>query len=117
MAVVTRRASDAVRAGAVWVYRSEVVEVRPGAGEAEVAPGSGGDGGGWARAFRWEPRCIARLRKLRCGWFRGWRGWGGPGIWRMSGELGWGGRCDLREEVAPVSAENDACRLVFCGGG
>ena len=44
--VVTRRASERLREASVWVYRSEVVEMRPGVGEAGVAAGGGGDGGG-----------------------------------------------------------------------
>ncbi len=39
-AVVTRRASDRLREGSVWVYRSEVERVQPAMGEAVVAPGS-----------------------------------------------------------------------------
>ena len=40
VAVVTRRAADRLREGSVWVYRSEVEQVRPAADATEVAPGS-----------------------------------------------------------------------------
>ena len=39
-AVVSRRASDRLRAGHLWVYRSEVESLIPALGHAEIAPGS-----------------------------------------------------------------------------
>ncbi len=39
-AVITRRAAERLRSGSVWVYRSEVEQLLPGAGSAEIAPGS-----------------------------------------------------------------------------
>ena len=39
-AVVTRRAAERLRSGSVWVYRSEIEQLMPGAESAEVAPGS-----------------------------------------------------------------------------
>jgi 23S rRNA (cytosine1962-C5)-methyltransferase len=40
VAVVTRRAAERVRAGHLWVYRSDVDKLRPGDGEAAVAGGA-----------------------------------------------------------------------------
>src|SRR5690242_15755199 len=38
--VITRRAADRLRAGHLWVYRSDAEELIPGEGETEIAPGA-----------------------------------------------------------------------------
>ncbi len=111
LAVVTRRASERLREGSVWVYRSEVVEVRPGAGEAEVAPGAlvtVVDG----RGIPLGSALYSSASQITLRMVSGVAGLGRAGY--LADVAARVGRAlDLREEVAPVSAENDACRLIF----
>ena len=109
--VVSRRAVDRLRDGSVWVYRSEVEQVLPGAGEAAVEGGSvvsvldaRGVGVGsalFSSASLITLRMVSELVGLdRAGYLA-----------EVEGRLG--AALDLREELAPTDAKNDACRLVF----
>jgi 23S rRNA (cytosine1962-C5)-methyltransferase len=108
---ISRRAADRLRDGSVWVYRSEVEQVLPGAGEATVAGGSivsvvDARGVGIGSALFSAASLIA-LRMVsgqagldRAGYL--------ADVERRLGEA-----LDLRDELAPEDAENDAHRLVF----
>ena len=110
-AVITRRAADRLRAGHLWVYRSDVESLIPPLGASEIIPGtlttvtdSRGIPLGTAlysaasqitlRLISPEtalsrPAYLAQLRE------------------RVTAALA------LREELAPQSPENNACRLIF----
>ncbi len=109
--VITRRAADRLRDGSVWVYRSEVEQVRPAIGAEAVEPGAvvtvlDGRGVGlgsalFSAASQITLRMVSGLPGLdRAGYLEELEG-------RVAEAL------DLREELAPESAENDACRLIF----
>ena len=110
-ATITRRASDRLRAGHLWVYRSDIVSLTPPPGAAEVAPGAlitiadnRGIPLGTAiyssasliaarivsgEAAQTRPAYLHEVRK------------------RIEAAL------TLREALAPESSENNACRLIF----
>jgi 23S rRNA (cytosine1962-C5)-methyltransferase len=109
--VISRRAAERLRDGSVWVYRSEVEQVYPGAGATAVEGGgvvSVLDGRGvgigsalFSAASLITLRMISELVGLdRAGYLA-----------EVEGRVG--AALDLREELAPEDAENDACRLVF----
>ena len=110
-AVITRRAADRLRAGHLWVYRSDVESLVPPMEAAEIAAGAlvtVTDSRGiplgtalYSAASQIALRMVsseaavtrdAYLQQLRE---------------RVTAALA------LRDEVAPESMENDACRLIF----
>ena len=110
-AAVTRRAADRLRAGHLWVYRSDVEMLVPRIGETEI------DGGAlvtvmdsrgiplgtglYSAASQIAVRMVSTETALtRSAYLEQVRE-------RMLGALA------LRDEVAPSAKENDACRLVF----
>ena len=110
-AVISRRASDRLRAGSVWVYRSEVEHVLPAVGMAAVEPGSivtmiDGRGIPLGSAL-FSGASEITLRKVS----------DTPALSRPTYLQQVGERVhealSLREIVAPVTAENNACRLIF----
>jgi 23S rRNA (cytosine1962-C5)-methyltransferase len=109
--VVTRRALERMREGSVWVYRSEVEQVRPAEGRAEVEPGAlvtvlDGRGVGVGSAlYSAASQITLRMVSGQTGLERA--KYLDDVAERVESAL------DLREELAPASAENDACRLIF----
>jgi 23S rRNA (cytosine1962-C5)-methyltransferase len=108
---VTRRAADRVRAGHLWVYRSDVETLVPGL-ETDDVPGGGlvtvTDGRGiplGTGIYSAASQIAVRMVSEEVGLSR--EGYLALVRERVSAALA------LRDEVAPVSAENDACRLVF----
>ncbi len=110
-AAVTRRAADRVRAGHLWVYRSDVDSLVPGVGTAEIPGGalvtvmdSRGiplGSGLYSAASQIAVRMVsAQVALTRGGYLEQVRE-------RVVAALA------LRDEVAPESMENDACRLIF----
>jgi 23S rRNA (cytosine1962-C5)-methyltransferase len=108
---ISRRAADRLRDGSVWVYRSEVEQVLPALGEASVAGGSivsvvDARGVGIGSAL-FSAASLITLRMVS----------GLAGLDRAAYladvERRLGEALDLRDELAPEDAENDAHRLVF----
>jgi 23S rRNA (cytosine1962-C5)-methyltransferase len=110
-AVITRRAAERLREGSVWVYRSEVEQVLSAVGAAGIEPGAvvtvlDGRGIGvgsalFSSASQITLRMVSELPGLdRAGYLEEIAG-------RVAAAL------DLREELAPASAENNAYRLIF----
>jgi 23S rRNA (cytosine1962-C5)-methyltransferase len=110
-AAVTRRAADRLRAGHLWVYRSDVESLIPAVGETDIAGGSlvtvvDSRGiplgtGLFSAASQIAVRVVSGEAGLsRDAYLEQMRE-------RVLGALA------LRDEVAPASAENNACRLVF----
>lgn len=108
---VTRRAADRLRAGHLWVYRSDVETLVPAAGAVEIAGGalitvmdSRGiplGTGLYSAASQIAVRMVSVEAALtRAVYLEQVRE-------RVAAALA------LREEVAPESGENNACRLVF----
>jgi 23S rRNA (cytosine1962-C5)-methyltransferase len=108
---VTRRAADRLRAGHLWVYRSDVESLVPAVGENEIAGGalvtvmdSRGiplGTGLYSAASQIAVRMVSAEAALSRGMYLE------QVRERMVAAL------DLRDAVAPASVENDACRLVF----
>src|ERR1700739_2558399 len=114
---VTRRAADRVRAGHLWVYRSDVETLVPGL-EAEDGMGGGAlIGGGLVTVtdgrgiplgtgiYSAASQIAVRMVSEGAGLNR--EAYLAQVRERIVAALA------LRDEVAPASAENDACRLVF----
>jgi 23S rRNA (cytosine1962-C5)-methyltransferase len=110
-AAVTRRAADRVRAGHLWVYRSDVESLVPALGAAEITGGSlitvmdsrgiPLGSGLYSAASQIAVRMVSAEAALsRAAYLEQLRE-------RVVAAL------KLRDEVAPESMENDACRLVF----
>src|SRR5580698_8194490 len=110
-AAVTRRAADKLRAGHLWVYRSDVESLVPPLGATEVAGGalvtvmdSRGiplGTGLYSAASQIALRMVAAEAALpRTAYLEQVRE-------RVAAALA------LRDELAPESMENDACRLIF----
>src|SRR6202453_1272400 len=110
-AAITRRAADRLRAGHLWVYRSDVESLVPPVGASEVAAGalvtvmdSRGiplGTGLYSAASQIAVRMVsAKAAVTRAVYLEQVRE-------RVVAALA------LRDEVAPESMENDACRLVF----
>ena len=110
-AAITRRAADRLRAGHLWVYRSDIESLTPAPGTAEIAPGAlititdsrtiPLGTALYSTASEIAARLISRepmqtrehyLQQVRT---------------RLNAAL------SLREALAPTSAENNAARLVF----
>src|ERR1700720_1139755 len=110
-AAVTRRAADRLRAGHLWVYRSDVESLVPAMGASEIAGGalvtvmdSRGiplGTGLYSAASQIAVRMVSAEAALS------------RGVYLEQVRERVVAALDLRDEVAPVSAENDACRLVF----
>jgi 23S rRNA (cytosine1962-C5)-methyltransferase len=108
---ISRRAAERLRAGHLWVYRSEVETLIPAEGEQAIAPGALVSildnreiplgSGIYSSSSQIAVRMVsgeARLsRSLYIDEVRA----------RIEAALG------LRSELAPVDSENDSCRLVF----
>ncbi len=108
---VTRRAADKLRAGHLWVYRSDVESLVPAMGAVGI------DGGAlvtvmdsrgiplgtglYSAASQIAVRMVSAEAALSRGAYLA------EVRERVVAAL------DLRDEVAPASVENDACRLVF----
>ncbi len=110
-AAITRRSAERLREGSVWVYRGEVEQLRPAIGKTAVEPGSvvtvlDGRGVGlgsalFSGASQIALRMVSELPGLdRAGYLD-----------EVAGRIG--EALDLRAELAPESAENNACRLIF----
>src|SRR5580692_3896319 len=110
-AAVTRRAADRLRAGHLWVYRSDVESLVPALGATEIVGGSlvtvmDSRGiplgmGLYSAVSQIAVRIVSGEAALsRDGYLEQVRE-------RVVAAL------VLRDEVAPESMENDACRLVF----
>lgn len=110
-ATITRRAADRLRAGHLWVYRSDVETLTPPIGAAEIAPGAlatVADNRGiplgtalYSAASQIALRMVSREAALDR-----------PAYLAQVRERV-GAALALREELAPESAENNACRLIF----
>jgi 23S rRNA (cytosine1962-C5)-methyltransferase len=110
-AAITRRAADRLRAGHLWVYRSDIESLVPPVGATEVAAGalvtvmdSRGipmGTGLYSAASQIAVRMVAgEAAVTRAAYLEQMRE-------RVAAAL------TLRDEVAPESMENDACRLIF----
>lgn len=110
-AAISRRAAERLRAGHLWVYRSDVEELAPGLEGAEVAGGvlvSVNDSRGmplgtalYSASSQIMLRMVSERAALsRAEYLEGVRE-------RVVAAL------ELRNELAPTSAENNACRLIF----
>jgi len=110
-AAITRRAADRLRAGHLWVYRSDVESLVPPVGATEIAAGalvtvmdSRGiplGTGLYSAASQIAVRMVAAEASLTRGKYLE------QVRERVLAALA------LRDEVAPESMENDACRLIF----
>jgi 23S rRNA (cytosine1962-C5)-methyltransferase len=109
--VVTRRATERLRDGSVWVYRSEVEQVLPAPATAAVEGGSVVtvmDGRGIAvgsALFSSASQITLRMVSSTVGLSRE------AYLEDVAERVG--AAVDLREELAPESEENNACRLIF----
>jgi 23S rRNA (cytosine1962-C5)-methyltransferase len=110
-AAITRRAADRLRAGHLWVYRSDVETLVPALGASEIAAGAivtVVDGRGiplgsalYSAASQIMLRVVSSEAELSRDRY----------IEQVRERVG--AALALRDEVAPESMENDACRLVF----
>src|SRR6266702_8900135 len=110
-AVIARRAADRLRAGHLWVYRSDVETLVPPMGASEVAAGAlvtVTDNRGiplgtalYSAASQIALRMVATEAGLTRSVY----------IEQLRARVG--AALALRDEVAPESMENDACRLIF----
>ena len=110
-AAVTRRAADRLRAGHLWVYRSDVESLIPAAGETDIAGGSlvtVVD----SRGIPLGTGLFSAASQIAVRVVSGEAGLGRDGYLRLVRERVVAALA-LRDEVAPASAENNACRLVF----
>jgi 23S rRNA (cytosine1962-C5)-methyltransferase len=109
--VVTRRAADRLRAGHLWVYRSDAEELIPGEGETEIAAGALAtvvDGRGiplGSGLYSSASQIVMRVVSGEAGLKR--EAYLAEVAERLHVALA------LREELAPSSHENNGCRLVF----
>ncbi len=110
-AAITRRAADRLRAGHLWVYRSDVESVVPALGSAEVAPGSlvtVMDSRGiplGSALYSAASQIMLRVVSTDAGVGR--EAYLTEAGTRVAAALA------LRDELAPESMESDACRLIF----
>src|SRR6266403_3784985 len=112
---VTRRAADRLRAGHLWVYRSDVESLVPAVGTTEIAGGalvtvmdSRGIPLGTG-LYSAASQIAVRMVSAEDGLSRG--------VYLEQVRERVVAALDLRDEVAPASAENNACRLVFSVAG
>jgi 23S rRNA (cytosine1962-C5)-methyltransferase len=109
--VVTRRAADRLRAGHLWVYRSDAESLIPAADETDVAPGAlvtvvDGRGiplgsGLYSSASQIVVRMVSTEPVLT------------REAYRNDLRARVGAALDLRAEFDPVSVTYNACRLIF----
>lgn len=109
--VVTRRAADRLRAGHLWVYRSDTEALIPSEGSTDIAAGAlvtVVDGRGiplGAGLYSTASQIAVRIVS------------GEPGITRAAYlddvRHRLSAAFSLREDVSPFSEANDSCRLVF----
>lgn len=110
-ALITRRAADRLRAGHLWVYRSDVESLVPPMGATEIDPGAlvtATDSRGiplgtglYSAASQIALRMVSAEAALpRTAYLQQLRE-------RITDAL------SLRDQLAPESMENDACRLIF----
>lgn len=110
-AIITRRAADRLRAGHLWVYRSDVTSLVPPMDSSEIAPGTlvtVADSRGiplgtalYSSASQIALRMVSAEAALtRTAYLEQLRG-------RTVAALA------LREELAPSSATDNSCRLIF----
>jgi 23S rRNA (cytosine1962-C5)-methyltransferase len=110
-AAITRRAADRLRAGHLWVYRSDVEVFIPLTGTTGIAPGSlvtvmDGRGMPLGTGIYSDTSQIAlRLVSAQSGLTR--TDYLAEVRTRVEAAL------NLRKDLSPESAENNACRLVF----
>jgi len=109
--VVTRRAADRLRAGHLWVYRSDAESLIPRVGEDNLAPGAlvtvvDGRGiplgtGLYSTSSQIAVRMVSGEAKMsRQAYLEETRD-------RIASALA------LREQLSPFSQANDSCRLIF----
>jgi len=108
---VTRRAADRLRAGHLWVYRSDVEELIAAAGEQTVA------GGGLVtvldgRGLALGTAIYSAASEISLRVVSGDGGLSREGYLELVRERV-GVALTLRAEVAPESSENNGCRLIF----
>jgi len=115
-AAITRRASDRLRAGHLWVYRSDVEELTPAVGETEMAAGAlvsvmdlRGIPLGTA-LYSGASQIALRMVSASTGLTRE--------QYLAEARVRVGAALRLRRELAPEAfvteiAENNACRLIF----
>jgi len=108
---VTRRAADRLRAGHLWVYRSDVEELIAAAGEQTVA------GGGLVtvldgRGLALGTAIYSAASEISLRVVSGDGGLSREGYLELVRERV-GAALTLRAEVAPESSENNGCRLIF----
>jgi len=110
-AAISRRAAERLRAGHLWVYRSDVEELSPEAGDAAIA------GGALVSVMDWRGMPLGTALYSSASQI----------ALRMVSERAAFTRADylkdvrervlaalaLRREFAPDSVENNACRLIF----
>jgi 23S rRNA (cytosine1962-C5)-methyltransferase len=110
-AAITRRAADRLRAGHLWVYRTDVEVFVPHTATTGIAPGSlvtvmDGRGMPLGTAIYSDTSQIAlRVVSAKAGITRA--------EYLAEVRMRVGVALELREELAPESAENNACRLIF----
>jgi 23S rRNA (cytosine1962-C5)-methyltransferase len=108
---ITRRAAERLRAGHLWVYRSDAETLIPHENETAIAPGAlvtvvDGRGiplgsGLYSSASQIIVRMVsAEASQTRAAYLEEFRE-------RLGAAL------DLRDELAPADEKNDSCRLVF----
>ncbi len=110
-AIVTRRAADRLRAGHLWVYRSDVESLVPPTGTTEIAPGalttvtdSRGIPLGTA-LYSAASQITLRLVSPEAALSRS--------AYLAQLEERVAAALSLRDELAPQSPANNACRLIF----
>lgn len=110
-AIVTRRAADRLRAGHLWVYRSDVEALVPPTGTTEIAPGalttvtdSRGIPLGTA-LYSAASQITLRLVSPEAALSRS--------AYLAQLEARVMAALSLRDELAPQSSANNACRLIF----
>jgi len=109
--VVTRRAADRLRAGHLWVYRSDAESLIPAADETDVAPGvlvTVVDGRGiplGSGLYSSASQIVVRMVSTEPGLTR--EAYRNDLRARVCGAL------DLRAEFAPVSVTDNSSRLIF----
>jgi 23S rRNA (cytosine1962-C5)-methyltransferase len=110
-AAITRRAADRLRAGHLWVYRSDVESLVPPVGAMEISPGAlvtVVDGRGiplGTGLYSSASQIMVRMVTMEASQTRG------SYLERVRERVA--AALALRDEVAPESMENDACRLIF----
>jgi 23S rRNA (cytosine1962-C5)-methyltransferase len=108
---ISRRAAERLRAGHLWVYRSEVETLIPAEGEQTLAPGAMVSildnreiplgSGIYSSSSQIAVRMVSGEARLSRSLY----------IDEVRAQLE--AALELRSEVAPVDSENDSCRLVF----